>query len=171
MISGSAGTGKSRLATEWSEASGTKGIWSQGGATVERTFAATAGLLSIDAIGKDDEQLAEEAKHRLSLLPVGTVWTIDDLASMKQVPELLAGCGALKMLITSRDGNLNRLPPGMGKLPLEAIDTDPAVEMLCSRGGSGERQVLEELAAAVGYLPLALEMLAARLGKSMARGV
>ena len=55
------------------------------------------------------------------------------------------------------------------KLPLTLLEPEAAVELLRSRGANkAEEVVLKEIADIVGYLPLALEMLAARLGEPLA---
>ena len=169
VISGGAGTGKSRLAAEYTHGSGSGGFWTSAGGTAAQTLAALAPRLGIDTTGLNDDEIAVEAGRAVAALPQGLVWVIDNLPEFGQVNDLRASAANLTLLITTRDSRRNLLPPTAEFLPLTLLEPEAAVDLLRSQGAhKADETVLKEVADIVGYLPLALEMLAARLGEPLA---
>ncbi|MCH8297288.1 MAG: tetratricopeptide repeat protein [Chloroflexi bacterium] len=168
-ISGGAGTGKSRLAAEYTHQSGDGGFWTSAGGTAVQTLAALAPRLGIDAQGPNDEEIAVEAGRAVAAFPPGLVWVIDNLPEFGQVNDLLASAANLTLLITTRDSRRNLLPPTAVFLPLTLLEPEAAIDLLRSQGADkADETVLKEIADIVGYLPMGLEMLAARLGEPLA---
>ncbi len=167
VVSGGPGMGKTRLATEWATGLGVPGFWTAGGSTADQTLAALAGALDIAVRGLADGEVVADVRLRLAQQPAGTVWVVDHLKHLTQVSRLLEGAPAVRVLITTRDCGLRRLPPGVGRLRLDTLETDAAVLMLRSRGGGGDDETLRDIAHAVGCLPMALEVLAVRLAGPM----
>ncbi|PKB72473.1 MAG: hypothetical protein BZY87_00010 [SAR202 cluster bacterium Io17-Chloro-G6] len=168
VISGGAGLGKSRLAAQYTYESESRGFWTSAGGTAVQTRAALAPRLGIDAKDLNDEQIAAKAGQAVAALPPGIVWVIDNLPEFGQVNDLLASASNLTLLITTRDSRRNLLPPTMDFLPLTLLEPEAAVDLLRSRGADkADEVVLKEIADIVGYLPMALEMLAARLGEPL----
>jgi hypothetical protein len=121
-----------------------------------------------------DVELAEQVQRRLGQLTQekqeALLWVVDNVGDLNLVNELSAAAGSLHLLVTTRDHRRQLLPPSIAFVGLQPLDIDPAVALLCSRrqGSNLDLQdpLLKELAEAVGRLPLALEMLAVRLGES-----
>ncbi len=90
---------------------------------------------------------------------------VDDAGSASQVQPLLPGTAGCAVVVTSRR-QLSDLP-GARLLPLEPLPEPDATLMLSSIVGSAriaaERQAARELAAACGYLPLAIRIAGAKL--------
>ena len=110
VISGGAGSGKSRLASEWSEQSGRPGLWSNGRESASSTLAGTAEVLGIEAGGKTDDEIASE------------------------VVEKYLACGILEMLEVAVDqGFINY--PFLAKYDdfLEPVRHDPRGQVLLAR--------------------------------------
>jgi tetratricopeptide (TPR) repeat protein len=169
VISGGAGTGKSRLAAEYIYSSSSHGYWTSAGASAQQTLAALAPRFEIDTAGLNDGEIAAAVSREVASLPKGLVWVIDNLLEFGQLEEIRAATGPLNLLVTSRDSSRQLLPLGMIFVALEVLERDPGVNLLRSRGaGESDEKVLTEIAGVVGYLPLALEMLAVRLGEPLA---
>lgn len=67
VLSGGAGTGKSRLAAEYTHSFGARGFWTAAGDNVDRTLAALAPSLGILIEGRSDEEVAGEREVKLAL--------------------------------------------------------------------------------------------------------
>ncbi len=167
ILAGGAGVGKSRLAAEYTYLhGGPQGFWSTAGTGMTQTLAGLAESLRIDVIGKGEENVALEVRAALAGMTDGTLWVVDNLPELAQVSAVLDACGPVRLLATSRDQRRNLLHGGAVFIPLEVLEEDAAVKLLCSRGcNQPDNLALKEIAKVVGYLPLALEMLASRLGE------
>ena len=111
LLSGGTGTGKTRLAAEYSHRSGARGFWTSAGETVPQTVAALAPHLGVPVEGRTDEEVSGEVQRRLPDLPTGTLWVIDNLGDLGQVNGLCEAAGNLRLLATSRDGRGNSCRP------------------------------------------------------------
>jgi hypothetical protein len=166
VLSGGAGYGKSQLAAEYSHRSGLNGFWTTAGPTLEPTLAALAGDLGVDEINRSQEEITRAVSLRLAALPAETLWIVDNLGDISMVNVLAAQAGQVRLLATTRDQRRNQLPPTAGFLFVEVLDPPSAIDLLCSRSNTKpDDPDLPAIAEAVGRLPLALEMLAVRLGE------
>jgi hypothetical protein len=169
VISGGAGTGKSRLAAEFTYLAEYGGFWTSAGGTADQSLAALAPRLGIDTTGANDKDIALTVGRAIADLPQGFVWVVDNLIEIGQARELQSSAPNLTLLITTRDSRGNLLPPPAEFLPLTLLEPQAAVELLRTQGAEdSDGAVLIEIADSVGYLPLALEMLAVRLGEPLA---
>ena len=165
VLSGGAGTGKSRLAAEYTHRHVTRGFWTAAGETVDRTLAALAPLLGVLVEGRNEEEVTGEVQRTLPNLPAGALWVIDNLANIELVNGLANAAGPLKLLVTTRDARQNILPPNVAFQEVPILDPGASVNLLCSRNNcQPDDPTLPKIAEAVGHLPLALEMLAVQLG-------
>ena len=166
VVSGGAGTGKSRLAAEYGHQCGLEGFWTDAGATVAQTLAALAPALDVEIEGRSDQEVAAEVEKRIRELSPETLWALDNLADLSLVNELLGAAGPVRLLITTRDARRELLPGTVAFQRVETLEPDAAIDLLCSRSNCDRKdRALPEIAEAVGCLPLALEMLAVRLGQ------
>ena len=166
VISGGAGSGKSRLATEYTYNSGERGFWTAAGADVVQTLVALALTLDVIVEGRGDEEIAGEVQVCLAALPPDTLWVIDNLGDLGLVNALLTAAGPVRLLTATRDARRNLLPNTVAFHQLDVLEPDPAIELLCSRSNCDPSDLaLPEMVEIVGRLPLALEMLAVRLGE------
>ena len=165
VISGGAGSGKSRLAAEYAHRSRMNGFWTTAGNKLDATLTALAPSLGIDIGSRGDEKVAEEVRRALAALPPENLWVIDNLESLEQVNPLLNAAG-LRLLITSRDDRSQELSTNQDAFQrLPELDPDTAIQWLATAWGINvDDSALEEIAQLVGCLPLALEMLAIRRG-------
>jgi hypothetical protein len=166
VISGGAGTGKSRLAAEFSYRSQMQGFWTTAGATWVQTLTALMQSVGVFAGEATDEEIAVAVQKRLSELTPETLWVVDNLDDLSQVNELTTAAGPVSLIITTRDARRHLLPPNAAFLEVYPLNQDPAIALLCSRSkhDAGDAS-LSEIAQQAGGLPLALEMLAVRLGE------
>ncbi len=166
VVSGGAGSGKSQLAAEHAHADNVQGFWTSGEAAADSNLAGLASAFGLTVEGKSDDEVATEAQRRLAALPAETLWVIDNLPDLGLVNALLNTCGGVRLLITTRDSQHNLLSSSVAFRRIEVLDPDPAIDLLGSRSRtSHDRDQLGRIAKQVGYLPLALEVLAARLGE------
>jgi pentatricopeptide repeat protein len=166
VISGGAGSGKSRLAAEYAHKTGVPGFWTTAGSGIVETLAGLAGALGVRLAERTDEEIAGEVQRRLADLPPETLWAIDSLTDLEPVSELVNASGAVRLLITTRDSRRNLLPPTVAHRGIDVLEEDAAIGLLCSRSETAsEHPELARIAEKVGRLPLALEVLAARLGE------
>ena len=165
VISGGAGSGKSRLAAEYAHQGALPGFWTAAASNVVTTMAALAPALDIKIENRPDEEVAAEVTRALVSLPSDTLWVIDNLAHLEQV-NLILNAISINLLITTRDDRSQVLPSitvSFQQLPV--LDPESAVKLLISRSESDPTEpALSEICELVGYLPLALELLAVRLG-------
>ena len=165
VLSGGAGTGKSRLAAEYTHSRGARGFWTAAAGTVDRTLAALAKFLDIPQEGRGDEEVAGEVRRTLPALPDGILWVVDNLGDLGLANGLADATAPLKLLITTRDARRGLLSPNIAYQEVRVLDPQSSVALLCSRNEcEPDDPALQEIAEAVGHLPLALEMLAVRLG-------
>jgi tetratricopeptide (TPR) repeat protein len=174
VVSGGAGTGKSRLAAEYSHQTKGEGFWITVGTTLVQTLVALAPNLGVPLSEGKDAEVAEQVQRRLGQFTQdeqeALLWVVDNVGDLNLVNDLSAAAGFLCLLVTTRDHRRQLLPPSIAFVELQPLDIDPAVALLCSRRQSSsldpQDPLLKELAEAVGRLPLALEMLAVRLGEN-----
>ena len=166
VISGGAGSGKSRLAAEHAHRAKVNGFWTAGGADLASTLAALAPALRIDVEGKGDEEIAGEVQRGLGGQSPETLWVVDNLGNLEQVNPLLNGSGSVRLLITTRDSRRHLLPATVAYHWIEVLEPEAAKALLCSRSETSPKDpTVALLADRVGRLPLVLEVLASRLGE------
>ncbi|MCH7653474.1 MAG: ATP-binding protein [Chloroflexi bacterium] len=166
VISGGAGSGKSRLAAEYAHSAKVNGFWTAGETDIASTLAGLAPSLGIDVGGKSDDEIAVEVQRGLASLSSENLWVVDNLPNMEQVNELLNESGSARLLIATRDSRRHLLPPRVAYHWIEVLGPDAATALLCSRSkASPDDPKIALIADRVGRLPLALEVLAARLGE------
>ncbi|MFQ6030676.1 MAG: tetratricopeptide repeat protein, partial [Dehalococcoidia bacterium] len=168
VISGGAGVGKSQLAAEYAHRyGGDAGFWTAAGPTVTQTLAALARDLGIAEGNRTQEEVAAEVQRQLTNLPPETLWVVDNLGNADLVNQLASVTGRIQLLVTTRDDRPRST--GMVFQPLGALATAAAVDLLLPPGAQSnldrEDPRLREIVEAVGRLPMALEMLAARLSE------
>ena len=165
VVCGIPGGGKSRLAAEWTARSGQAGFWTEGRASVSRTFGALAPSIGIDPAGADEGALAQAVRRRIASLPENTLWVVDNVPDIELVNDLLASAGSMRLLVTTRDYRPHLLDRSTGFLLLDVLASDDAIALLRSRRADVDPSDpdLEAIARRVGGLPMALEVLAARL--------
>lgn len=165
VISGGGGSGKSRLAAEYTHQSNSHGFWTAASRDDIRTVAVLAHALNIDFESFQDHDFASEVQKVLAGMPPETLWVIDNLDRLEQIAPLLNAV-SVRMLITTRDNRNNLLPRSVAFLQLPVLAPKPAIALLNSRSESDpNNRALSEIAELVGNLPLALEMLSIRLGE------
>ena len=164
VVSGGAGTGKTRLAAEYIHGIKKARIWTSAAPTADGTYAALAPALEVDTGDLDEAGIATRVKDGLAGMPASTMWAIDGLPDLSFVNALIGESGQIRLLLTTRDARRELLLESATMIELEPVDPEAAVSILCSRRGADpDHPLLGEIAEAVGRLPLALEMLAIRL--------
>jgi hypothetical protein len=164
VVYGGTGYGKTRLAAEYTRFSRCQGFWTNAGDSVSQTLVQLALNLDIKTAALDEEGIVREVKARIRQLPPGTLWVVDNLGNLDQVNALLSDLASVTLLVTTRDNRYPVLAPSVKAIGLDVLDTTSAVALLCSRSEFNPRDLtLRKIAEAVGYLPLALEMLAVQL--------
>ena len=169
VISGSAGAGKSRLAAEYAHASGLSGYWTDAAETTTQTLVALAPEFDVEIGSRSDDEIADDVRRHLEQAEASTLWVIDNLANLGHLNELMNAVSVMRLLVTTRDARRNLLPHTVSFHPLEVLEQDAAISLLCSRSEDcdPDDEATGEIADAVGCLPLALEMLAVRLGEPL----
>ncbi|MGW4598321.1 AfsR/SARP family transcriptional regulator [Streptomyces sp. NPDC004457] len=112
------------------------------------------------------ESLEERAEVYRTLLATRRILVVlDDAASEEQILPLLPGNSSCGVLVTSR-ARLTALP-GAHRVPLDILEQQQSLELLENVIGQGrvrgELEAAKALVRAVGGLPLALRIVAARL--------
>jgi DNA-binding SARP family transcriptional activator len=112
------------------------------------------------------DSLDERAEMYRTLLSTRRMLVVlDDAAKESQISPLLPGGNSCAVLVTSR-GRMTALP-GASRIELEALDPSQSIELVARVVGrdrvEGEREAASALIRAVGGLPLALRIVAARL--------
>ncbi|WP_436756809.1 tetratricopeptide repeat protein [Streptosporangium sp. V21-05] len=185
-IAGTAGVGKTALATHWGHRASARFPDGQlyinlHGYSLGR---ATTGAQALDqllrGLGVADDEIPHSVDERASLYRSllssrRMLIVLDNAATPDQVRPLLPGSSPSRVLITSRD-TLRSLSVthDVHGVSLDVLSADEAIALLNSfMGGSGaapEAEVIAELARLCGYLPLALRLAAAQLaGRSPSR--
>jgi DNA-binding SARP family transcriptional activator len=177
VLAGKPGVGKSALAVHVAHRLGDKSFpdgqlyCDLGGSRTEPTSPADVLGRFLRALGVPGETVPERADERAEmyrqlLARRRILVLLDDVAGESQVRPLLPGSGGSVVVVTSR-ARLTGLA-GARVCDVEVFDADEAVGLLA--GVVGEERVAREPAAAealirlVGRLPLALRIVAARLG-------
>jgi predicted ATPase/class 3 adenylate cyclase len=161
-LTGPGGTGKTRLAIE--AAAAASGRYPDGVFWVELAPLRDAALVVpavAQALGATEELAAHIADRRLMLL-LDNVEHLMDAAP--EISRLLLSCPHLEVLATSRE--LLQLG-GEHAYPVPALAVDDARELFFTRadaagGDVAAADVVDELCARLDYLPLAIELAAAR---------
>ena len=110
ILSGGAGSGKSRLASEYSHRADVKGFWTTAEVDVDSTLAGLAPALGVNVEGKDAAEIAGEVQRRLTVLPPEMLWVVDNLTDLEIANGLLNASGSVRLLITTRDSRRHLLP-------------------------------------------------------------
>lgn len=170
VLAGGAGTGKSRLAAQYSHRAGQPGFWTAASATVEGTLIALAPQLGVVVEGREVGEVADEVSRALAGLGDEPLWVVDNLIDIALCRPLLEATASTRILFTTRDVRSEELLGSAKFVGVQPLDEDSSVQILRSAGYDGDGEdVLREIAVAVGHLPLALEMLAVRLRKATPR--
>ncbi|MDA1258186.1 MAG: tetratricopeptide repeat protein [Chloroflexi bacterium] len=175
LLAGGAGVGKSRLAVEASVGVGFEGFWIS---LAGRELTSDA-LLAVVAVEMgipiaNESEAAREVETRLASRAEPLAIVFDNLASVDVIAELAGRIGGrTRLLMTTRDSRVQRVPPAVETVQMDVIDLDAAVQLLCSRSRpegtrSADDETIRDIARAVGRLPLALEMLAVQIGNAAA---
>ncbi|MER5624579.1 BTAD domain-containing putative transcriptional regulator [Streptosporangium sp. NPDC002544] len=178
-IAGTAGIGKTALATHWGHR--VAGLFPDGQLYVnlhgysqgQPVEAAQALHRLLRGLGVAVEEIPKEADERetlyRSLLADRRVLVVlDNAASPDQVRPLLPGSPSCKVVITSRD-SLRGLwvTHDVRGMTLDVLSADEARDLLVAILGTertrGEAEALSQLAGLCGHLPLALRLAAAHL--------
>ncbi len=166
ILAGGAGSGKSRLAVEHTYRSKVRGFWTPAGADVQQTLIALAPSFDIPTQGLSEADIAAAVRRRLADLPDKTLWAVDNLPSLDQFTALHEAAGPIRLLVTTRDSRKPLLSGTATLKKVGVLEPAAAVALLCSRDGcKRDEPVAAEIAQEVGYLPLALEILAIRLAR------
>ena len=166
VISGGAGSGKSRLAAEYTHEADMQGFWTAAGSSVVETLVGLAGALGVRLVERSDEEIAGEVQRRLAELPSETLWVVDNLEDIELVNGLLSASGRVRLLVTTRDSRRHLLPPTVAYHWTEVLRDEAAINLLRSRSDTpSDHPALAQIVEKVGRLPLALEVLAARLAE------
>ena len=164
VLCGGPGTGKSRLAAEFTYVGGGRGFWANGAETAERTLGGLAQAFGIDVEGKDDAGVAAEVRKCLAAEPPEALVVFDNVPDLAQTNELLNAAGGMRVLITSRDVREKIVPGHVGRHLVEVLNLASAVALLEAQApGCAGDEALSGIAEAVGRLPLALMALGAAL--------
>jgi DNA-binding SARP family transcriptional activator len=179
VVVGMGGVGKTDLVLHWAAAAAARFPDGQLHADL-RGYAAGEPVAPVAvlhrflrALGLPDEQLpadVDEAASRYRSLLRGrrVLVVLDDAASADQVRPLLPGTPGCRVVVTGR-GGLDGLVAvnGAARLGVEPLDEATAVALLRwslgAQRSAAETRALRALAAACGYLPLALRVAALRL--------
>lgn len=132
-------------------------------------MAALAPSLGATVEAGSGADIAREVQRSLSKFGPDTLWVVDNVQTIDLVNELSSGIGSISLLVTTQDARDYLLSPTVAYRDIDVLDSDPAIALLCSRRSpesSWELQdpSLGEIVELVGRLPLALELLAVRLG-------
>ncbi len=166
VVCGIPACGKSRLGAEFAHQWNGDGFWSAAGSTPTLTLAALAPALGLDIASRTDEDIAAEVATHLASLPSTVLWVIDNLPDLDFMNELLPLTGNIRILGTTRDNRSNLLPPNIGFVGIDILSPEASIQLLCSRSETDPKDPdVREIAEEVGWLPLALEALAARLAQ------
>ena len=179
VLMGGAGSGKTRLAAEVtyqrrfarlpSPGRFPGGIWSPAGATLDETLRLAAAPLGVTS--DDPNDLAEEVRKAIRTLPPAAVWVVDNLPDLRdQFEHLRAVAGHLRLVITTRDARAELLTARAEPFRVGGLAEADAVALLTSAadGPKPDHPLLPDIADEVGYLPIALEVLALRLAAGAA---
>jgi DNA-binding SARP family transcriptional activator/Tfp pilus assembly protein PilF len=175
VVSGTAGVGKTALATRWAHRARDRFPDGQlyvdlRGYDPEQPVSPDAALARfLRSLGLPGEQMPADVEERAalyrSLLDRRRVLVLlDNAASVDQVRPLLPGTASSVVLVTSRD----HLPGlvvrhGARRLDLDVLRRDEALDLLRRLAGdsvTGDTEAAEELAAHCARLPLALRIAA-----------
>ncbi|WP_433789099.1 tetratricopeptide repeat protein [Actinoplanes sp. CA-252034] len=175
IVSGTAGVGKTALATRWAHRARDRFPDGQlyidlRGYDPEQPVSPEAALARfLRSLGLPGEQMPADAEERAALYRSlldrrRMLVLLDNAASVDQVRPLLPGSAGSMVLVTSRDG----LPGlvvrhGARRLSLDVLRRDDALALLRRLAGesvSGDPAAAEELAAHCARLPLALRIAA-----------
>ncbi|NQW18891.1 MAG: tetratricopeptide repeat protein [Chloroflexi bacterium] len=165
ILTGGPGTGKSRLAAEFTIREDLNGIWIDATEGSTRALAGLAGLFNIpQSESPDDEALASQVVRLIATLPAANLLVFDNLPGMREVGELVRRLDGRKLLITTRDSQLSAAGLASGAaaaLIVEPLDTDDGIDLLARKSGKPPATTeFREITEAVGGLPLAIEAVA-----------
>ncbi|MEU4832097.1 BTAD domain-containing putative transcriptional regulator [Streptosporangium sp. NPDC023615] len=177
-IAGTAGVGKTALATHWGHKTSTRFPDGQlyinlhGYSRVQAVTGAQALGQLLRSLGVVDEEIPHDidersALYRSLLADKQMLIVLDNAATSDQVRPLLPGSSRSRVVITSRDAlrSLSVTHDVYG-ISLDVLSADEAIALLTSllgKGGTAHEADIAELAQLCGYLPLALRLAAAQL--------
>jgi DNA-binding SARP family transcriptional activator/tetratricopeptide (TPR) repeat protein len=187
VIVGTAGVGKTTLAVQWARRRRDRypdgqlyvNLRGRAGGPPMRPEQALGGFLR--ALGVAAEQIPLDvdeaaAQYRTLLADRRMLVLLDNAVGVEQVRPLLpAGTGSLA-LVTSRERLAGlAVREGARLLRLDTLNPDESIELLAGLLGrersTAQSEAVAELARLCGYLPLALRIAAAQLGRRPARPV
>jgi hypothetical protein len=129
VVSGGAGTGKSRLAAEYSHQSKGEGFWTTAGTTLIQTLVVLAPHLGVPLSGGSDAEVAGQVQIRLGQLTQEKqdtlLWVVDNVGDLNLVNELAAAVGSLRLLVTTRDSRSQLLPRSIAFVELQPLESTP----------------------------------------------
>jgi tetratricopeptide (TPR) repeat protein len=161
-ITGLGGVGKSQLAARYVQrhAEGYDVVaWIRAEDGGIADLAQLAAKLGKRGAGRSPSERAQLALDWLSETQQRWLLVLDNVESVEQLDGLLPRSGSGRILVTSRDRALRQFGP---VLTVDVFDEDTATAYLTDRAGRpDDKRAAEELAKALGYLPLALSHAAA----------
>ena len=178
VVTGTAGVGKTTLATHWARHAadefpdGQLFVNMRGYSPKQALSPGQALARFLRALGVRGEDVPADVDERAAMYRSLTdgrriLVVIDNANTAEQVLPLLPGAVGCLVLVTSRDQLLGLVASdGAHPLPLDLLSRADAVEMLARRLGgnrlASEPQAVDDMVAASARLPLALAIVAAR---------
>jgi tetratricopeptide (TPR) repeat protein len=163
IIQGLGGAGKSQLAAEYAyrHSADYKVVWwlrSEEPATLVNDYARLAAELYLPEKDASEQRVVVEAVKEWLRQNRGWLLIFDNAPDADSVRDYIPRGGSGHVIITSRNPNWSGIA---SPLRIGALTETEAVQFLINRTGQKDEATAAALAAALGYLPLALEQAAA----------